>query len=647
MRMASISCETLIYFIGGLDKVKSNQKNGISIMHEAVHTRLSSAMNGSYKVLLHQFEQSTAIPRRSQKHGPTIPVFTSLTADLHAKGIDLAIHRAVEENSPKRLVVIAYSCGSALFRRALADRKNSRSPSWTEKLAKVFYIGGMATGWQFNSEIPKPYLLFGPLVRTLLPGWFPWQLYKGSKFITETRIKLNRKAYDDRSKDNKPLPEIQLLGTKDEYISPVDAIEPGGEPESSKSAYLEVRGCTHQTILSTEDNGEANKDVLNFIIQSLPDEGYDLNGLATLRKIHPDDINDYLDPLDNEPARRDDSVDRVFIILHGIRDNGTWAQRIGSHIKEKWRQQKEQENPRSVRVVTASYGYFSMWDFLRPGGRANAIEWYQNLYADVCALYPKAKISFVGHSNGTYLGTEALQCEGLTYEVMVLAGSVVRRDFWINRKKGGAWRSRVQRVFNFRSVNDWVVGLLPGGLEVIPVLGDLMNLGGAGAYGFHWPPRRQKPKISTTEDKTATIIDPSKQEQAQRKDQKKDRMFELTERIIYGGHGAAIKSDTWDQLAEYLLFGGSPGIDGHLKPIERRDRPVWWFANNFTKSTWILRAIFGAAVYVALIICASPFLLPVLALSNIVSPSLMVNFPLIMVISLGLSVVLFAVLRRF
>lgn len=633
--MTPRSCETLIYFIGGLNNAKWNERNGIEIMHDAMREELKNVKGESSKTLLHQYEQSIAIPGRTNKYGPTVPIFTTLKADQHAEGIDLAIHQAVEESNPKKLVVIAYSCGTALFRRALADRKHSSAPSWAEKLVKVFYIGGMTTGWQFNSEIPKPYLLFGPTLRPFCSTWFPWQLYKGSKFITDTRIQLNRKAAADRDQHKKALPEIHLLGTKDEYISPVDAIELGGELADDNSAYFEVADCTHQTILSTKDNREANKDVLEFIVQYLRGQESTSVKEERLRKIHPDDIDDYLAPLDNEPARRDDSVKQVFIILHGIRDNGTWAQRIGSRIKDQWRK-KEPTKARDIRVVSASYGYFSMWDFLRPGGRASAIEWYQNLYANVCALYPKAKISFVGHSNGTYLGAEALQCESLTYETMVLAGSVVRRDFWNNPKKGRAWRSRVKRVFNFRSVDDIIVGLLPGGLEVIPVLGNRMNVGGAGAYGFHWLTGGRKSWKSSKDTQTGIVTDPM------------DRVgdFVLTQRFIQGGHGAAIKPDTWDQLAESLLSGAPPGGKGHLEPIQEKHR-IWRFANNFTKSTWVLRAIVGTLVYGALLICASPFILPVLALGNLIPECLMIHFPLMMAISLAASVVAFAVLRRF
>lgn len=633
--MTPRSCETLIYFIGGLDNVKWNERNGIEIMHDAIREELKNGKGESSKTLLHQYEQSMTIPVRTNKHGPTVPIFTALTADQHAKGINLAIQEAVDHNNPKKLVVIAYSCGTALFRRALADQKDSPTPSWTEKLAKVFYIGGMTTGWQFNSEIPKHYLLVGPTLRPFCSKWFPWQLYKGSKFITDTRIQLNRKAVADREQYKEALPEIHLLGTKDEYISPVDAIELGGKLADDNSAYFEVADCTHQTILSTKDNREANKHVLEFIVQSLRGQESTSAKEQRLRKIHPDDVDDYLDPLDNEPARRDDSVDRVFIILHGIRDNGTWAQKISSRIKDQWRK-KNPKDTRSMRVVSASYGYFSMWDFLRPGGRANAIEWYQNLYANVCALYPKAKISFVGHSNGTYLGAEALQCESLTYETMVLAGSVVRRDFWDKPKKGRAWRSRVKRVFNFRSVDDFIVGLLPGGLEVIPVLGNLMNVGGAGAYGFHWLTRGRKSWKSSKDTQSGAVTDPIDQVDN----------FILNQRFIHGGHGAAIKPDTWDQLAEHLLTERPPGGNGHLEPIQEKHRFLR-FANDFTKSTWLLRAIVGTLVYGALLICASPFILPVLALGNLMPQCLMIHFPLMMAISLAASVVVFAVLRRF
>jgi len=657
-------CQSLIYFIGGFDNAKRRERSGIEVLYEAVQQMLPEGVGGRMQVRLHQYEQSINPLRRSSRKGPCIPITTSLKAEEHAEGINRAIQEAVDEVRPEKLIVIVYSAGTALFRRALADcaseppGSDDRSPgkNWKSILIRVIHIGGMTTGWQFNSEMPKLYLALGPLIRPLCASWFPWQIYKGSRFITDTRIKLSRQGGQQRKQEKPAIQETYLLGTEDEFISPSDALEPGGQGAAGHPNYLEVDGCTHVTILS--ENGQARKRVVDFIVQAILEKEQELSGPgSTLRAIHPDDIDDYLDPMDNQPARRDDAVERVVIILHGIRDNGSWAQRIGNHIKNKWRE-KHHDAGRQIRIVSASYGYFSLWDFLRPGGRADAIGWYQNLYANTCALYPNAEISFLGHSNGTYLGTEALRCQNLTYESMVLAGSVVRRDFWSKNEDAQEVRQRVKRVLNFRSIDDWIVGLLRGGLEVIPVLGKPMNLGGAGAYGFHWLNGGRKSWSSTVADDGSLVSDPH--------DSLEREEFVLTQRLIYGGHGAAIQPDTWDQLAEYLLNADAPdthgpgrqgpghqihatrgpGIQGHLKPIKRKEHPRWWIGNNVAKSTWFIRAFGGVAIYAALLACAAPLLLPLLAMKGALAPGMIAHFPLTMFISLVIALVAFWLLKR-
>jgi hypothetical protein len=647
--MLENSCQNLIYFIGGLDNAKRRERSGIEVLCEAVQRMLPEGVGGRMQVRLHQYEQSINPLRRSSRKGPCIPITTSLKAEEHAEGINRAIQETVDEFRPKKLIVIAYSAGTVLFRRALADcaseplgsDETSSGENWKSILIRVIHIGGMTTGWQFNSEMPKLYLALGPLVRPLCANWFPWQIYKGSRFITDTRIKLSRQRAKQRKEGVPAILETYLLGTEDEFIAPSDALEPGGQVSDGNPSYLEIDGCTHVTILS--EKGQARSCVVDFIVHAILEKEQELSGSgSTLHAIHPDDIDDYLDPMDNQPARRDDSVKHVVIILHGIRDNGAWAQRIGNHIKNKWREM-HQDAGRQIRIVSASYGYFSLWDFLRPGGRADAIGWYQNLYANTCALYPSAKISFLGHSNGTYLGTEALRCQNLTYESMVLAGSVVRRDFWSKNEDAEEVRQRVKRVFNFRSIDDWIVGLLPGGLEVIPVLGKPMNLGGAGAYGFHWPNGGCKSWSSTVADDGSLLSDPH--------DSLEGGKFVLTQRLIYGGHGAAIKPDTWDQLADYLLHADAPdthgpGTQGHLKPIEWKEHPGWWIGNNVAKSTWFIRACGGAAIYAALLACAAPLLLSLLAMKGVLAHGLIAHFPLTMVISLVIALVAFWLLKR-
>ena len=90
------------------------------------------------------------------------------------------------------------------------------------------------------------------------------------------------------------------------------------------------------------------------------------------------------------------------MVIHGIRDNGFWTKRVAREIKNLGRTEKI-----NVRAPTPSYGYFSMWDFIKPGGREQATYWFMEQYANIKSHFPDAKISFVGHSNGTYIAARS------------------------------------------------------------------------------------------------------------------------------------------------------------------------------------------------------------------------------------------------
>jgi hypothetical protein len=340
---------------------------------------------------LHLYSQATIFRKDLKEYGPTLPILTSQNVAEHSRRMSINIQAVTKKHDPEKLILVAHSAGTAILRHAIAtiarlniDNEDQKMEKrWTSLLDRIIHIGGMTTGWEFNSEIPKLYLWLGPIIRPLCSDWFPWQIYKGSKFITETRISLNRQ-YDSTRKMMPIQPQEDfLLGTKDEYVTPADAIETGGILAVGNPRYIEVSGCTHRNILG-DNQGRVNENVRIYIEQALVSNNQNLP--PGFRIIEADDIDDYLDPLDNEPARRDVNVNHVIIIMHGIRDGGTWAKRIGNIIKDIWRDESKLSESRNVRVVSPTYGYFSIWDFVRPGGRRRAVDWYQNIYANVCAL---------------------------------------------------------------------------------------------------------------------------------------------------------------------------------------------------------------------------------------------------------------------
>lgn len=214
----------------------------------------------------------------------------------------------------------------------------------------------------------------------------------------------------------------------------------------------------------------------------------------------------------------DPNIENVVFVIHGIRDKGFWTKKIARKIREFGADG-------SVRCITRTYGYFPMAPFVFRIFRREKVEWLMDLYAEAHAQFPAAKFSYVGHSNGTYLAAAALRdYPDTTFESIVFAGSVVRRDYdWpaLARPQGQEKTLRVRRMWNFVATADWVVALFPKGLEPIR----LFDLGGAGHDGFA--------------SKPADIP-----------------FYEI--RFVRGTHSAGIRESQWDEIAHFVLEGTPP-----------------------------------------------------------------------------------------
>jgi hypothetical protein len=278
------------------------------------------------------------------------------------------------------------------------------------------------------------------------------------------------------------------------------------------------------------------------------------------------DIDDYLDPLDlKDDQMPDTEVEHVVIVMHGIRDDGFWAKRISREIKTLYRAQHTVDQARYLRTVTPSYGFFSMWDFLFPGGRTKALYWFLDKYADIRRLYPcVTKIDLIAHSNGTYLGAQTLrECKNVYFRRMLFAGSVVRRDFWMESIE--KLSEKLESFHSFIGREDFVVALLPEAMETIPLLGKLLNVGGAGAFGFIQLPHLGKNSTLSLPESSCMnrlgFCAPQKQMSGK-------EPWTATQRMIKGGHGAAIQEESWKTIASFIVEG-----PGNMEEIlDRQDR---------------------------------------------------------------------------
>ena len=186
--------------------------------------------------------------------------------------------------------------------------------------------------------------------------------------------------------------------------------------------------------------------------------------------------------------KRDPTVKKVVMIMHGIRDYGEWTDNIGRHIvaeSMKGKPSHESQHPEKADYRGSSYGYFPMLGFLFQPERQKNVRWFMDEYTELLAQYPNADINFVGHSNGTYLLASALdRYRSCQFNRAVFLGSVVPRaykwDDMINAE-------RIKYIQNYVASKDLVVALFPGFLENFPG----SDLGSAGHNGFIYDPAKK------------------------------------------------------------------------------------------------------------------------------------------------------------
>lgn len=492
------------------------------------------------------------------------------------------------------IVLLGYSAGSLLARRVFciahgADETGELSQvpePWAVLIDRLVVLSGITRGWEFSSVTPAHVRFLSPLLPRLaallsrlerktrrVDSGVPliWQLRRGSPFVVATRIQyvnvfesLRKRPDTCRESplrvDGRPS-TVVLLGAQDEFLSPADCSELGPRTEF---IFVEVGATNHAEALQIEDpppGAEIGKPNMDSAKRRAITERRERLAKAVSAPflvlaqedwaVPAGDIDDYLDPMDlSEPGPRAGEegarVAHAVMVVHGIRDHGFWTKRIAREIKTLGR-----EHGLAVRAPSPSYGYFSMWDFVKPGGRDEAALWFMERYADVKSHFPNADISFVGHSNGTYIAARALMlCPAIRFRNVVLAGSVVRRDYPWSKLNG-----RVQCVLNYVGSRDWVVAYLPAVFERLRLR--RLDVGGAGAFGFH----DAEPDPGRTK-RLPCAIGPG---------------VEFTEvRFVEGVHDAAIVEGYWKEIARFALFGQPPQ---KRLPVERTHKWDRAFAN--------------------------------------------------------------------
>ena len=105
--------------------------------------------------------------------------------------------------------------------------------------------------------------------------------------------------------------------------------------------------------------------------------------------------------------------------MHGIESHGIWELELAPLISEQgWI------------YYPLHYGIFRTYQFLNPFERNKKVEWFRAMFKDIRNRYGDVSPSVIAHSFGTYIVTTALEkYDGISFDKLVLCGSIVRKDY--------------------------------------------------------------------------------------------------------------------------------------------------------------------------------------------------------------------------
>lgn len=447
--------------------------------------------------------------------------------------------------SYESIILIGYSSGGLIIRKTYLiamgygdDEKliyKSQPLPWTNKVKRIILMAAINRG--ISDKKPEhTNLLFHVLQRI---GWVTFPLFGVGKFLSNQRqgtpfvanLRVQWIRLSQATEIQLPL-TIQLLGDLDDVVSEEDNID---VLTDTNFRYIKLRDTGHASICDFKETNVGSHRKAKFL-QALT---------APTELLEGDQISNV-----NEISQ---IKDHVVFIMHGIRDMGLWSIRISETLED-----VAQQLGQSVESIKAGYGYFPMLRFLLLGARQTNVRWFMDRYTEAIARYPNAKVSFIGHSNGTYLLAGALKrYHACKFHHVAFAGSVVPKNYpWDILVRQG----RVKAIRNDIASADWVVGIFPGFFELLK----LSDIGTAGHNGFQ-------------------------------DDAPKDNSFD---QYFKGGHEAAIQPQNHTSLARFILTGEKVDPEKGLLVSEQNEAIVFW-----AKQCWAIW------ISIAVIICILGYLL--------------------------------------
>ena len=349
-----------------------------------------------------------------------------VVADL-IKQVDDAWEAKEKSGSPyEDVVLVGHSIGSLFVRKlyvaasgetadapfepALVNRLTELQASdikkprkWAAATERVILLAGLNSGWTISHHMTplrgiafSAGLWLGRVVHDVSGrNLIIMSAHRGAPFITQLRLQWLAMRAKQKATGGTPsgAKVVQLLGTIDDLVPPDDNVDP---VTGSDFVYLDVPFTNHVNITKMDSHEEHGVRRAEAFKRALIDNNL-APGIGA-----PVAVTEY------EVRRPEPDVTDVVFVVHGIRDEGYWTEKIARRVLQLSDSLKNATPSRKIAIVTAGYGYFPMLSFLRPGARQEKVEWLMDQYTRAKARYPNAAFSFVGHSNGTYLLAKAL-----------------------------------------------------------------------------------------------------------------------------------------------------------------------------------------------------------------------------------------------
>ncbi|VEP13123.1 membrane hypothetical protein [Hyella patelloides LEGE 07179] len=383
----------------------------------------------------------------------------------------------------EKIYLIGHSIGGFLLRAALLKgiSTGQEERSWVSKVKCVLLLAATNRGFRTYYFQQKILVELGRLFNR---GKLILEHLVDQPFILDVRLEWIEIAQSER---RNLLPKtVQVLGTKDRYVSPDDSIDIFVYQDSSQEI---IESGTHTNIIAV--NGVEDNNYQNFK-HFLSDE------YATRTSRSQRELRNTTKPTD------------IIIIMHGIRDRGSWLEKLEKRIEN----YAESNNELIVKTFLVNYTRFPIKDFLDDNKSREKAEALFGAYIQAKALSSEStKIHFIGHSNGTYIFAKALELsQKIKFERAYLCGSVLPQIYpWEN------FTTRLNLIRNDCARWDLPVGFL---CEALNFWG-IKRLGMAGYAGF------------TSENRGGMTIKEYK--------------------YLKGGHGAALNDRNYDSIAKFLL----------------------------------------------------------------------------------------------